>query len=103
MSIKNKIEIFQSSNGEIEFKGDIDNKTVRASLDQISKLFGRDKTGISRYIKNIFKGEELGRNQTVAKIATVHYYNRQRMHSSNNNLSPVEFEEKMMLQIETAA
>jgi len=31
------------------------------------------------------------------------YYNRQRMHSSNGNLSPVEFEEKMMLQYETAA
>jgi len=31
------------------------------------------------------------------------YYNRQRMHSANGNLSPVEFEEKMMLQYETAA
>ena len=31
------------------------------------------------------------------------YYNRQRMHSANNNLSPVEFEEKMMLQLETVA
>jgi len=31
------------------------------------------------------------------------YYNRQRMHSSNGNLSPAEFEEKMMLQDETAA
>ena len=31
------------------------------------------------------------------------YYNRERMHSVNGNLSPVEFEEKMMLQYETAA
>jgi len=31
------------------------------------------------------------------------YYNRQRMHSANGNLSPVEFEKKMMLQEETAA
>jgi len=31
------------------------------------------------------------------------YYNRQRMHSANGNLSPVEFEKKMMLQLETAA
>ena len=28
---------------------------------------------------------------------------RERIHSSNNNLSPVAFEEKMMLQVETAA
>jgi len=31
------------------------------------------------------------------------YYNRQKMHSANGNLSHVEFEEKMMLQVETAA
>jgi len=31
------------------------------------------------------------------------YYNGQRMHSANNNLAPVEFEEKMMLLEETIA
>jgi len=69
--MKNKIEIFQSSNGEIEFKGDLEHKTVWASLDQIAKLFARDKSGVSRHIKNIFNSGELDKNQTVAKIATV--------------------------------
>ena len=41
-------------------------------------------------------------NQSIFEYIEV-YYNRQRIHSSNNNLSPVEFEEKMMLQVETAA
>ena len=41
-------------------------------------------------------------NQSIFEYIEV-YYNRERMHSSNNNLSPVEFEEKMMLQVETAA
>ncbi len=41
-------------------------------------------------------------NQSIFEWIEV-YYNRQRMHSANNNLSPVEFEEKMMLQVETAA
>ena len=41
-------------------------------------------------------------NQSIFEWIEV-YYNRQRMHSANNNLSPVEFEEKMMLQLETAA
>jgi transposase InsO family protein len=40
-------------------------------------------------------------NQSIFEYIEV-YYNRQRMHSTNQNLSPVEFE-NMMLQIETAA
>ncbi len=68
--MQNKIEIFQSSNGEIEFKGDIGKETIWASLDQIAKLFGRDKSGISRHIKNIFSNEELDKNSVVAKNAT---------------------------------
>jgi transposase InsO family protein len=40
-------------------------------------------------------------NQSIFEYIEV-YYNRQRMHSSNQNLSPVEFE-NMMLQTETAA
>lgn len=66
----NSIEIFQSSNGEIEFSNDAKHETIWASLEQISKLFGRDKSGISRHIKNIFNTDELDRNSVVAKIAT---------------------------------
>ena len=40
-------------------------------------------------------------NQAIFEYIEV-FYNRQRMHSANGNLSPVEFEEKM-LQMETAA
>ena len=40
-------------------------------------------------------------NQSIFEYIEV-YYNRQRMHSTNNNLSPVEFE-NLMLQTETAA
>ena len=69
--MQNKIEIFQSSNGEIEFSSDSTNDTIWGSLDQIAKLFARDKSGISRHIKNIFKNEELEESSTVAKIATV--------------------------------
>ncbi len=68
--MENKIEIFQSSNGEIEFSGDMDNKTVWANLNQISKLFGRDKSVISRHVKNIFTNNELVKDSVVAIIAT---------------------------------
>jgi len=67
----NNIEIYQAENGEIEFRGDIQKETIWANLNQIAKLFGRDKSVISRHIKNIFKSGELDRDSTVAKIATV--------------------------------
>jgi len=67
----NNIEIYQSENGQIEFKGDLQSETIWASLEQIAKLFNRDKSGISRHIKNIFNSGELEKMATVAKIATV--------------------------------
>lgn len=69
--MQDNIEIFQSSNGEIVFNSDAKHETIWASLDQIAKLFNRDKSGISRHINNIFKSEELEKDSTVAKIATV--------------------------------
>lgn len=46
-------------------------ETVWLNLNQIAILFGRDKSVISRHIKNIFSSEELDRNSTVAFFATV--------------------------------
>ncbi len=69
--MKNKIELFQSPNGMIEFRGDSEHETIWASLDQIAQLFGRNKSGILRHIKNIFSSGELNSDATVAKIATV--------------------------------
>jgi hypothetical protein len=40
-------------------------------LQQIADLFGIDKSGISRHIKNIYKDGELDEKSTVEKIATV--------------------------------
>jgi len=78
------IEIYQASNGAIEVRADLDSETIWASLDQIAKLFDRDKSGISRHIKNIFASEELEQSIVVAIFATtasdgktyqVDYYN----------------------------
>jgi len=40
-------------------------------LNQIADLFGRDKSVISRHMKNIYETQELKRDQTVAFFATV--------------------------------
>lgn len=63
--------IFQTNNGSLELKTDSNIETIWANLDQISQLFNRDKSVISRHIKNIFKEEELNKNSTVAFFATV--------------------------------
>ncbi len=49
----------------------IDEETVWLSLNQISQLFCRDKSVISRHLRNIFKDGELVFEATVAKNATV--------------------------------
>ena len=62
--------IYQWKNWEILLKEDIKNDTIWANLNQISELFSRDKSVISRHIKNIFNTWELEQNWVVAKIAT---------------------------------
>ena len=46
-------------------------ETVWLSLEQMAELFQRDKSTISRHIKNVFEDGELVRESTVAKFATV--------------------------------
>ncbi|HAZ16835.1 MAG: hypothetical protein A3H59_01215 [Candidatus Jacksonbacteria bacterium RIFCSPLOWO2_02_FULL_43_9] len=69
--IKNKIIVYQAKNGAIELRGDVEKETIWATLDQISRVFGRDKSVISRHLKNIYKEGELNAKATVAKNATV--------------------------------
>lgn len=68
--IKNKIIVYQTRTGAIELKGDYKNETIWANLDQISYIFGRDKSVVSRHIKNIFTEKELIRSSVVAFFAT---------------------------------
>jgi prophage antirepressor-like protein len=67
---KNKQIIFQSKNGAIELRGDFEKETIWATLDQIASVFGRDKSVISRHLRNIFTERELVRGSVVAKNAT---------------------------------
>jgi len=70
-NLQNKIEIYQDPNNKTEIKLHFDNKTFWLSLNQIAQLFDRDKSVISRHLKNIFVEEELEKSLTVAKNATV--------------------------------
>ena len=77
---RNEIVLFENQNVKLEVN--MKDDTVWLSLDQMAKLFDRDKSVISRHIKNAIK-EELD-NSVVAKFATtakdgkiyqVEYYN----------------------------
>jgi len=63
--------VYQSAELTERIEVKIEAETVWLSLNQISQLFGRDKSVISRHLSNIFKEGELIKEATVAKFATV--------------------------------
>ena len=63
--------IYQTEDGLTKVNVTFDADTVWLSLEQMSELFQRDKSTISRHIRNIFSEGELIRTSTVANFATV--------------------------------
>lgn len=69
MNTDGEIIVYQSDDAsEIEVR--IEDETVWLTLNQMSDLFGRDKSVISRHIRNVFDENELDRVSVVAKNAT---------------------------------
>ena len=64
------IIMYTTKDGLTKIETTFDEDTVWLSLDQMAELFQRDKSTISRHIKNIFEESELQRNSVVAKFAT---------------------------------
>ena len=76
--------IYTTEDGLTKIETTFDGDTVWLSIDQMAELFQRDKSTISRHIKNIFTEGELKREAVVANFATtagdgktyqVDYYN----------------------------
>ena len=63
--------IYRSEDGKIKIDVRFESETVWLSLDQMAILFGRDKSTISRHVKNVFEEGELSTDATVANYATV--------------------------------
>ena len=63
--------IYQTEDGRTKIDVHMENETVWLSLEQMSELFQRDKSTISRHIKNVFADGELLEEATVANFATV--------------------------------
>ena len=67
----NPIVIYENMDGTIKVDVRVLDESVWLSLNQMAEIFGRDKSVISRHLKNIFAEEELGQQSTVAFFATV--------------------------------
>jgi hypothetical protein len=62
--------MYQTNDGLTKIDVQLKNETVWLSLDQMAELFQRDKSTISRHIRNVFEEGELARNSVVANFAT---------------------------------
>ncbi|MBX7174915.1 MAG: type II toxin-antitoxin system death-on-curing family toxin [Pyrinomonadaceae bacterium] len=63
--------LYETTDGQTKIDVRLENETVWLTLNQIAELFERDKSVISRHLKNVFDSDELVKNSTVAKNATV--------------------------------
>ena len=84
MNDDSKIIIYTTEDGLVKIDTTFDSETVWLSIDQMAILYQRDKSTISRHIKNVFEEGELIKDSVVAKFATtasdgktyqVEYYN----------------------------
>ena len=84
MNDDSKIIIYTTEDGLVKIDTTFDSETVWLSIDQMAVLYQRDKSTISRHIKNVFEEGELIKDSVVAKFATtasdgktyqVEYYN----------------------------
>ena len=71
ISPNGEILLYQAPDGTAKLNVRLVNESVWLSIDQMALLFGVDKSGISRHLKNIFATGELVKPATVAKFATV--------------------------------
>ena len=67
---KGQFLLYQTPDGDSQIEVKLQNDTVWLSLDQMAELFQRNKSTISRHIKNVLKDGELEEDSVVANFAT---------------------------------
>ena len=68
---KGQFLLYQTPDGDSHIEVKLQDNTVWLSLDQMAELFQRNKSTISRHIKNVLEDGELQEEATVANFATV--------------------------------
>ncbi len=68
---RGEIIIYRAEDNTVQLDVRMENETVWLSLNQMAMLFDRDKSVISRHIRDVFREHELSKEATIAKNATV--------------------------------
>lgn len=98
-SVQTPIAIYETADGAISTEVRLEGESLWLSLQQIADLFGRDKSQISRHLKNIFATGELDKKSVVVENATtaadgktyqVSYYNLDAIISVGYRVNSVE-------------
>ena len=68
---RGEVVVYEAPDGQVRVDVRLERETLWLSLTQVAELFGRDKSVISRHLRNVFATGELEREATVARNATV--------------------------------
>jgi len=73
---QNKIQIYQTADGQVQIEVALEQDTVWLSQEQMALLFDVQKAAVSKHLKNIYASGELERQSTVSTMETVQKVNR---------------------------
>ena len=63
---ENKIEIYQTEDGQTQIDVRLENDTVWLTQAQIAELFGIKRPAVTKHLRNIYASEELDENSTCS-------------------------------------
>ena len=69
MGTNNQIVVYQTADNQTQIEVHMENETVWLTQAQMAELFQKDRTVISRHIRNVFNEGELEEQSTCAKFA----------------------------------
>lgn len=68
----NQIQIFETQDGQINLEVRLQDDTVWLSTEQMSSLFARERSVLTKHINNVFKEAELEQNGNVQNLHIAH-------------------------------
>ncbi len=71
MGTNNQIVVYQTADNQTQINVTLENETVWLTQAQMAELFQKDRTVISRHIRNVFNERELDEQSTYTKCAHI--------------------------------